>query len=317
MNRKSKALMAVTVTAIATLALAQAPPARGPEGGSGRGAAGGSGRGGRGGFTGSGFVPNPTYDTVAPELPAELKSGGVLIYSKTNGFRDEASIRASDAALAAICTERGWPFFVTENGAVMNAAQLARFKVVVWNNNSGDTLTEEQRAAFRTWLEGGGSYVGVHGAGGDPVVSPGHTSLADWKWYVDSVVGAQFVVHSGVMPGDIHIEDTKSPIMKNLPALWHRTEEWYAFQESPRGKPGIHILATVDENSYHPGRATMATSHGTDHPLIWWHCVGKGRAVYSALGHAGFMYSEELMIRLLDNEIAWGLAGSGKTCAGN
>lgn len=303
-------IAAAALVAIAAITLAQEPPA---PGGSGRGGVfGGSGRGGgRGGFNGSGFVPNPVYDTEAPELPVDFKPGGVLIYAKTNGFRDEASIRASDAALAAICMERGWPFLVTENGGVMNAAQLSQFKVVVWNNNSGDTLTEVQRAAFKTWLENGGSYVGVHGAGGDPAVSPGHTSLADWKWYVDSVVGAQFVVHSGVVPGDIHIEDTKSPLMKNLPPLWHRTEEWYAFADNPRGKPGIHILATVDEKTYNPGRATM----GADHPLVWWHCVGRGRAVYSALGHAGAFYSEPLMIQLLDNEIAWGLAGSGKNCA--
>ncbi len=166
--------------ALTAMMMAQEPVAPGVAGASGRGGFGGSGRGGgRGGFTGTGFVPNPTYDTVPPELPADLKPGGVLIFAKTNGFRDEASIRGSDAALAAICYERHWPLFVTETTrAVMNAAQLSKFKVVVWNNNSGDLLTEEQRAAFRGWLENGGSYVGVHGAGGDPVISAGHTSLA-------------------------------------------------------------------------------------------------------------------------------------------
>jgi hypothetical protein len=243
-------------------------------------------------------------------LPADLKSGGVLVYSKTTGFRDESSIQASNAALAAIAKVKGWPFFVTENGAIMNADQLSRFKMVVWSNASGDTLTDDQKAAFKAWVENGGSYLGIHGAGGDPVDNHAHTSLADWKWYVDTLVGAQFVVHSSIMPGDIHIEDPKSPITKNLPAVWHRAEEWYAFKESPRGKPGFHILATVDEKSYTPGRATM----GTDHPLVWWHCVEKGHAVYSALGHGGNMYSEGLIIQLLDNAMTWGLAESGKSC---
>ena len=152
-----------------------------------------------------------------PELPADLKSGGILIFSKTSGFRDEASIEASNAALAAIAKERGWPYFVTENGAVMNKDQLARFRLVIWNNASGDPLTEDQRAAFRAWVENGGSFMGVHGAGGDPVENHGHTSLADWKWYVDTLIGAQFVVHSRIMPGDIKIEDRKSPIAKICP----------------------------------------------------------------------------------------------------
>src|SRR5260370_42570233 len=56
---------------------------------------------------------------------------------------------------------------------------------------------------------------------------------------------------------------------------------------TPRNKPGFHILATVDEKSYEPGRTSM----GADHPLIWWHCVGKGHELYSALGHAAGTYS--------------------------
>jgi len=259
----------------------------------------------------AGFVQNPTFDNEPPTLPPDLKPGGVLIFSKTNGFREEAAIQASNAALAAIATMRGWPSFVTENGAIMNPTQLAMFKLVIWNNASGDTLNEAQRAAFKTWIEQGGSYLGTHGAGGDPVSSgPGRTSLADWKWYVDTLVGAQFVVHSSIMPGDIHIEDPKSPMTKGLPAVWHRSEEWYSFAENPRKKPGFHILATVDEKSYTPGRATM----GDDHPLVWWHCVEKGHAVYSALGHSGAFYAEPLMIRLLDNAMAWGLAESGRPC---
>jgi uncharacterized protein len=264
----------------------------------------------RAGFGNAGFVPNPTFDKDPPQLPDSLKSGGVLIFSKTSGYRDEPAMQASTAALAAIAHERGWPFFATENGAVMNEQQLSRFKVVVWNNTSGDTLDDAQKAAFKTWMEKGGSFVGIHGAGGDPIGNHGHSSAAEWKWLVDTLIGAQFTVHSSVMPGEIHIEDPKSPIAKGLPALWARSEEWYAFSENPRTKPGFHIIATVDEKTYKPGPATM----GADHPLVWWHCVEKGHAVYSALGHAGRMYSEPLVIQLLDNMIAWGLAENGRAC---
>jgi len=261
----------------------------------------------------AGFVQNASYDTEPPELPPGFKPGGVLIFSKTNGYRDEPAIQASNAALTATAAVRGWPSFVTENGAVMNPAHLQQFKLVIWNNTSGDVLTESQRAAFKEWLERGGAYFGIHGAGGDPVQSvPGHSSLADWKWYIDGIVGAQFVVHSSIMPGDIHVEDPSSPIAKGLPRVWHRAEEWYSFASNPRKTPGVHVIATVDEKSYTPGRATM----GDDHPLVWWHCVGKGTAVYSALGHAAPFYSEPLMVRLLDNTMGWLLAQSGKgSCA--
>ncbi len=260
----------------------------------------------------AGFVDNPTFDSTPPELPADLKPGGILIFSKTSGYRDEPALQASNAALAAIAKERNWPFFITENGAVMNAGQLAKFRLVIWNNTSGDPLTAEQRAAFKTWVENGGSWFGIHGAGGDPVENHGHSSLADWKWYVETLVGAQFIVHSSIMPAVIHIEDPRSPLAKNLPGEWRRPEEWYSFDKSPRGKPGYRIIATVDEKTYTPGRATMPG----DHPLIWWHCVGKGHALYSALGHAGYMYAEPLFLQFLDNAMAWGLAQSGHACPG-
>jgi type 1 glutamine amidotransferase len=257
-----------------------------------------------------GFVQKAAFETTPPELPADFKPGGILIFSKTNGYRDEPAIQASNAALAAIAKEKGWPYFLTENSAVMNAEQLAKFRLVIWNNASGDVLNTDQRAAFETWIENGGSYLGTHGAGGDPIDNHGHTSLADWKWYVDTLVGAQFIVHSSIQPGDIHVEDRKSPLAKNLPEIWHRSEEWYAFAENPRAKPGFHIIATVDEKTYTPGRATM----GADHPLVWWHCVGKGHAIYSALGHAGRFYSEALMIQLLENAMSFGLTENGHAC---
>ena len=120
---------AVGTLTIATAALlAQQPGAPGRSGGFG-----GSGRGRGGGGGGGGFVSAPKFDTDPPVLPADLKSGGVLIYSKTNGFREEAAVQASDTALAAIAHERNWPYYWTENGAVMNKDQLAKFKVVVWN----------------------------------------------------------------------------------------------------------------------------------------------------------------------------------------
>src|SRR3984957_7947682 len=241
MNIKARFAISVWIAA-AAVTLAQQPPASAAEGR-------GSGGGGRGG--GPGFVSAPTFDKEPPVLPADMKPGGVLIFSKTNGFRDDAAIQASNTALAAIAHERGWPYFVTENGAVMNKEQLAKFKVVVWNNNSGDTLTPEQREAFKTWVENGGSYVGTHGAGGDPKYTPpnGRGSPAAWPWYIETLLGAQFTSHSPQQFGDAHVEDPKSPLTKGLPAVFNRKDEWYSFAENPRSKPGFHILITADEKS--------------------------------------------------------------------
>ena len=253
-------------------------------------------RGGGGGFV------TPVYDAVPPALPADLKSPALLIFSKTNGYREEAAIKASNDALLAIANKRGWPVYQTENAAIMNANQLRRFKVIIWNNTSGDVLTEDQRAAFKSWMENGGAFVGTHGAGGDPTYA--------WAWYPETLIRAQFTSHSSQQLGTVRIEDTNSPITKGLPPVWVRTviDEWYAFKENPRAK-GAHILAVADETTYDPGRSTM----GADHPMVWTHCVGKGPVFYSAIGHGPATYSEPNNLILLENAMAWALGLSGDT----
>lgn len=306
MGMNSRWGFAITVSlSLLTPALARQQPA-GPaptasQGGASTDPATGRQAGRRGG---AGFV-TPVMDKTPPELPADLKSGAVLIFSKTNGFRDDPSIQASNAALAAIARKRGWPAFVTENAAVFNADQLKRFKVTVWNNTSGDTHTDDQRAAFKTWLENGGAFVGIHGAGGDPSYA--------WAWYPETLIGAQFTAHSSRQLGTVHFEDRSTSLTRGLPADWIRTvpDEWYSFKENPRAK-GMHIIATADERTYDPGRTAM----GSDHPLVWIHCVGNGRVFYSAIGHPAASYTDEpLHLILLENAMAWTMGeGGGPSC---
>jgi type 1 glutamine amidotransferase len=94
----------------------------------------------------------------------------------------------------------------------MNPEQFRQFRLVIWNNTSGDTLTEEQWAAFRAWVENGGSFLGIHGAGGDPTSSSSPMfaaprSAAASRWYVDTLPGAQFVVHSPSVPATVRIAE--------------------------------------------------------------------------------------------------------------
>lgn len=256
-----------------------------------------------------------SYDRQPPILPAALTGTTVLIFSKTNGYRDDPQIRAANVALASIARGRGWTTYTTENAAIFNAAQLKRFRVVVWSSVSGDVLTPEQRAAFKHWIEAGGGFVALHGAGGDPAY--------DWKWYVDDLIGAQFIGHTmgpQFQKATLIVEDRTHPATRHLPAQWSRTDEWYSFTSSPRGK-GYHILATLDEQSYDPAVKFLPLVKpldirmGKDHPMIWTHCPGRGRAFYSALGHQPAAYSEPAHLRMIEGAIAWAAGLEGPACS--
>ncbi|HLH04050.1 MAG TPA: ThuA domain-containing protein [Bryobacteraceae bacterium] len=248
------------------------------------------------------------YETIPPGLPSQPAHPAILIFSKTNGFRDDDAIRSANRALAAIATSRGWSTFFTENGAVFNAGDLARFDATIWNNTSGDVLTSAQKQAFRRYVENGGGFVGIHGAGGDP--------RYEWRWYVETLIGAQFeghTLHPQFQRALIRIAQPNDVTMQGLPAEWSRVDEWYSFANTPAAQ-GAKVLAVLDESTYEPKMWWKDIRMGS-HPIIWKHCVGKGRAFYSALGHSAVTYDEPLHRRELANAIAWAAGLTGDNCA--
>jgi uncharacterized protein len=251
------------------------------------------------------------YDNDPPVLPVRLNATAILIFSKTNGFRDEEAIRAATNCLLGIAQRQGWSAVVTENAGVFRPELLRRFKVIVWNNTSGDVLTISQRAAFKSYVDNGGGFVGIHGAGGDPKYR--------WPWYVDTLIGAQFIGHPfrpQLQQATMHIEDSTNPATRDLGDTWIRRDEWYSFATNPRDK-GMHVLATVDESTYSPVMSLLFMHKDLrmgDHPIVWVHCVGNGRAFYSAIGHAASTYSEPRHIQLLEGGIAWAAGLAGTQC---
>jgi type 1 glutamine amidotransferase len=249
------------------------------------------------------------YETTPPTLPADIKRPAILVFSKTNGFRHEEAIPKAHKLFAQMASDNGWGHFQTENGATFSPDILARFDAVVFNNVSGDVFTPEQRAALKTYLENGGGFVGIHGSGGD-------MSYA-WDWYVNDLIGTQFIGHPmdpQFQKATIRVENTAHPASRELPATWERTDEWYSFAKSAR-KPGVDVLATLDETTYSPkGMFGQKLAMGKDHPIIWAHCTGKGRSLYSALGHQASAYAEPEHRKLLNGAVRWALKLEGEGC---
>jgi type 1 glutamine amidotransferase len=248
---------------------------------------------------------DPVVDTVPPELPAAIASAPVAIlsFSKTSGFRHGEAIEAAAASVRDLAQERGWAVFETENAAVFNPEQLALFDVVFGNNITGDNWTEQQKAAFRSWIEDGGGFVGVHGAAG--------TRFRYWDWYTDVLLGGgRFIGHPmgpQFREATLVVEDPDHPIMAGMERTFSHVDEWYSFEESARSA-GSHVLVTIDEASYAPGEDL---SMGEDHPIVWIACPGRGRSFYSALGHQGSTYTWAAHERMLGAALDW---ATGDAC---
>jgi uncharacterized protein len=248
------------------------------------------------------------YETTPPRLPADIKRPAILIFSKTNGFRHEAAITAGNAFFASIAQKNGWGYFQTENGATFSPEILAQFDAVVFNNASGDVFTLSQKQAFKNFVEQGGGYIGIHAAG---------DSSHSWAWHVNALIGAKFTGHPmrpQFQEARLQIEDPTHSATLGLPASFLRTDEWYSFATSPRAA-GFHILVTVDEASYTPvGIFGKNLAMGKDHPIVWWNCAGKGRILYSAMGHTGETFAEQHIQTMLRGSLKWVLRQDGVGC---
>ena len=256
--------------------------------------------------------PKTQYETDPVALPSELGKPAILLFTKTNGFRHEEGIPAGVALIESIAKRRGWSVFHTESGAAFTPENLARVSVAVWHQVSGDVLDDAQKAALRSWIEAGGGWVGIHGAGGDGEYA--------WSWYKDVLVGAQFIGHPmgpQFQPAKLVVEDRTHPATRELPESFVHDEEWYSFDQSVRAK-GYRVLATVDESTYEPRLRFLGQDKdlrmGPDHPVIWSHCVGRGRAFYSALGHQAKSYQAPELEKLLAGAIAWAARLEGEGC---
>lgn len=257
-----------------------------------------------------GFFREPVYETVRPDIPP-LKRPAIFVFSKTNGFIHKDAIPAAQQMLRRLAEAQGWTLYFSDNGAVHNDEDLAKFDAIVWNNVSGDVLTADQRVALQRYIENGGGFVGLHASGGDPEYK--------WSWYPERIIGAQFIghpMHPQFQRATLHVEAPRDEIMQGGGDNWTREDEWYSFASSPR-RAGVQVLATLDERTYSPEFFGRSIRMGDDHPIIWKHCLQKGRVFYSALGHTAATYDEPRYISIVQHAVAWaaGLEGSG--CAVN
>ena len=231
----------------------------------------------------------------------------ILIFDKFNGYGHESTQITTDA-IKTISSRLGWAVTVTHNGGAFTPETLKQFDVVVWNNVSGDVLTLSQRKAFERYINTGGGFLGIHGAGGD--------FMYLWDWYLNELLGAQFIGHTmnpHYQEATVNMKLSPSKIDNGLARQWSIRDEWYSFKDNPRDK-GFDIIASVDENSYLPEMSGISLRMGDDHPIAWSRCVGKGRSFYSVLGHLPEVYQNEQNLLLLENALVWTASQSNTGC---
>lgn len=213
----------------------------------------------------------------------------ILVFSRTEGFRHD-SIPAGISLIQSFGTANGFAVDATEDAALFTAANLARYRAVVFLNTTGDVLDPPGEAALESYVRGGGGFVGVHSAADGEY---------GWPFYGELLGGgAWFADHPAIQAATLEVENRSELSTRHLPASFSFTDEWYNFQANPRA--AVTVLLSIDESTYSPGPGAMG-----DHPITWQHPVGTGRSWYTNLGHNIATYADTRFRQLLLGGLLW------------
>ena len=203
----------------------------------------------------------------------------VLVFSKTDGFR-HTSIETGKTAFKKMADEKGFDVQFSEDASIFTAANLKKFRSIVFLNTTGNILNADQQSEFERYIQAGGGYLGIHAA---------TDCEYEWPWY-GRLAGAFFLDHpnpNNVQKGKFYVVQKDHWATKSMPDEFERTDEFYSFKSID---PTINVLVKIDEKSYQGGK------NGNDHPMSWYHEFDGGRAFYTAMGHTDETFSEPLFL---------------------
>ncbi|MEX0685095.1 MAG: ThuA domain-containing protein [Balneolales bacterium] len=201
----------------------------------------------------------------------------ILIFSKTDGFRHD-SIEPGIEAIKKLAEENNVNTVATEDATDFSPENLDRFDTIIFLNTTETVFNDEQRAAFKAYIQNGGGFAGIHSA---------TDTEYDWEWY-NKLAGAYFDGHPPVQPAILDVVHKGHPATRMLPEEWGKTDEWYNFRDF---NEDVTLLMTIRDDSY------QGSGHTDFHPMSWFHEYDGGRAFYTGLGHTIESYSDELFLQ--------------------
>lgn len=224
-----------------------------------------------------------------------------LLFTKTAGYHHE-SINEGVTAVKALAERHNFGVEWHEDAKKFNNEFLAQFDVIIFLNTTEDILNDEQQNAFKTFIQSGKGFVGIHSAS---------DTEYDWQWY-NKLVGRMFHIHPAQQTAMLEVTDSNFPGMEIFPQRFMWTDEWYEFKKEEYSK-NLKVLLTVDENTYNPN-AQWEEKIGKGmgyHPISWYQEYDNGRSFYTALGHIPLIYSDPWFLHHIYGGIYWASTGKG------
>jgi glucose/arabinose dehydrogenase/type 1 glutamine amidotransferase len=234
--------------------------------------------------TGLTAIPSPPASAQVGAQPPATGAAAVTVLV-FHGTGDAPAV----AAIERLGRGHGFAVDETTDPGVFTAATLAKYRAVVFTSAAGG-LSADQEAAFKAYIQGGGGFLGVHGAANAQPSSDWFTGLLGSRPGTSPTQPQRAVVEAG---------DRVHAATRGLPLEWTRSDVWLNWNPNPSGT--VHTVASVRERSYTPGSG----ANGVYHPISWCRDYDGGRSFYTGMGGTAGGYGEGLFQRHLLGAIQW------------
>jgi type 1 glutamine amidotransferase len=207
-------------------------------------------------------------------------------------------VDAAKVWLGKLASENNFTVDYIEDTQKIDDAFLAQYNLFIQLNYPPYNWTDTAQAAFTKYIEEGkGGWIGFHHA----TLLGEFDGFPMWTWFHRFMGGVRFKNYIATfVTGTVTVEDKSHPAMKGIASPFViENEEWYTYDTTPR--PSVHVLASVDENSYTP----FTDQKMGDHPVIWTNKHYQARNIYIFMGHHPELFDNQAFTLMFRNSIFW------------
>lgn len=256
-------------------------------------------------FTYTGYAKTPAKKSLYPSFieikknyaptvlykDALLKNSQVLVYTKNGKGYVHDNIATAVASLKELSVANNFTVDVSDDPAIFTEENLKKYTLLIFTSTNNDVFdTDDQRVAFRRYIEAGGGFVGIHSVTG---------TERNWKWF-KMMLGETFSWHAKFQKFTVKNIDPSHPSMKNVPEVWEREDECYFGKEL---YPGIKVLMVHDLQTLNKEQADLieknAGSFANFYPAVWYQQFEGGNIWITTLGHSKESYQDPVYINHL------------------
>lgn len=225
------------------------------------------------------------------------KKTKVLVFTKNGKGYVHENIPFAVAAIKKLADENGFTIDVTDDASKFTDSNLAQYHFLLFASTNQDVFdTDDQRVAFRRYIEAGGGFVGLHSVVG---------TERKWDWF-KKLLGGSFIWHPVFQKYTVRVIDKQHPSVEGIPVAWERNDECYFMKEM---YPGIRTIMVQDLTTLDPKDSVRIKSSAGPYtqyyPATWYQYYDGGTIWITALGHDKGDYSEPTYLKHIFNGMTW------------